>query len=87
MPSVASQWRLWHQNRVCGHQWSLLVKLVSGRVMVLHQALLVPGIAANLISSLQLYDNHGATTMFGQGAILSRNGTVIATGTRLGKHL
>ncbi|TKA53431.1 hypothetical protein B0A53_04421 [Rhodotorula sp. CCFEE 5036] len=66
---------------------SLLVKLVSGRIVVIHQALLVPGIAANLISSSQLYDNHGVTTTFGQGATLSRNGVVIATGTRLRKHL
>ncbi|TKA50032.1 hypothetical protein B0A53_06528 [Rhodotorula sp. CCFEE 5036] len=66
---------------------SLLVKLVSGRTVVIHQALLVPGIAANLISSLQLYDNHGVTTTFGQGATLSRNGVVIATGTLLRKHL
>ena len=60
---------------------SLPVKLVSGRIVVIHQALLVPGIAANLISSSQLYDNHGVTTTFGQGATLSRNGVVIATGT------
>ena len=66
---------------------SLPVKLVSGRIVVIHQALLVPGIAANLISSSQLYDNHGVTTTFGQGATLSRNGVVIATGTRLRKHL
>ncbi|KWU41241.1 hypothetical protein RHOSPDRAFT_37215 [Rhodotorula sp. JG-1b] len=32
---------------------SLLVKLVSGRVVVIYQALLVPGIAANLISTSQ----------------------------------
>ncbi|GAA5958593.1 hypothetical protein JCM8115_002514 [Rhodotorula mucilaginosa] len=36
----------------------------------------MPGIAANLISSSQLYDNHGVTTTFGQGATLSRNGVL-----------
>ncbi|GAA5871002.1 hypothetical protein JCM3774_003500 [Rhodotorula dairenensis] len=66
---------------------SLLVKLISGRIVVIHQALLVPGIAANLISSSQLYENHVVTTTFGQGATLSRNGVVIATGTRLRRHL
>ena len=66
---------------------SLLVKLVSGRIVVIHQALLMPGIAANLISTSQLYDSHGATTTFGQGDTFSRDGVVIATGTRLRKHL
>ena len=66
---------------------SLLVKLISGRIVVIHQALLVPGIAANLISSSQLYDNHSVTTTFGQGATLLGNGVVIATDTRLRKHL
>ena len=66
---------------------SLLVKLVSGRIEVIHQVLLVPGIAANLISLSQLYYYHGVMTTFGQGATLWRKGTVIATGTRLWKHL
>ncbi|GAA5864036.1 hypothetical protein JCM3774_006358 [Rhodotorula dairenensis] len=66
---------------------SLLVKLIGGRIVVIHQALLVPEIAANLVLSSQLYDNHGITTTFGQGATLSRNGVVIATGTRLRMHL
>ncbi|GAA5983669.1 hypothetical protein JCM10908_000375 [Rhodotorula pacifica] len=65
---------------------SLVVKLASGRVVLVHQALLLPGIAANLLSSLQLYDNHGMTTTFAKHAILSRDGSVIATGTRLRKH-
>ncbi|GAA5993774.1 hypothetical protein JCM10908_006295 [Rhodotorula pacifica] len=59
----------------------------SGRVVLVHQALLVPGIAANLLLSSQLYDNHGITTTFAEHATLLRNGNVIATGTRLSKHL
>ena len=66
---------------------SLLLKLASGRVVVIHQALLVPGIAANLLSTSQLYDNHGVTTTFGKEATLSRDGVVLATGSRLRKHL
>ncbi|GAA5993759.1 hypothetical protein JCM10908_002625 [Rhodotorula pacifica] len=66
---------------------SLSVKLASGRVVSVHQALLVPGIAANLLLLSQLYDNHGITTTFAEHATLSRDGSVIATGTRLCKHL
>ncbi|GAA6026934.1 hypothetical protein JCM8202_005054, partial [Rhodotorula sphaerocarpa] len=66
---------------------TLSVKLASGRIVSIHQALLVPGIAANLLSSSQLYDNHGVTSTFSEHATLSRDGSVIATGTRLRKHL
>ncbi|GAA5888400.1 hypothetical protein JCM3774_002846, partial [Rhodotorula dairenensis] len=66
---------------------SLLLKLASGRIIVIHQALLVPGIAANLLSTSQSYDNHGVTTTFGKEATLSRDGVVLATGSRLRKHL
>ncbi|GAA5869503.1 hypothetical protein JCM3774_001470 [Rhodotorula dairenensis] len=66
---------------------SLLLKLASGRSVVIHQALLVPGIAVNLLSTSQLYDNHGVTTTFGKEATLSRDGVVLATGSRLRKHL
>ena len=50
---------------------SLFVKLVSGRIVVIYQALLVLGIAVNLILSWLVHDNHGVTTTFGQGASLS----------------
>lgn len=65
---------------------SLLLKLASGRVVVIHQALLAPGIAANLLSTSQLYDNHGVTT-FGKEVTLLRDGVVLATGSRLRQHL
>ncbi|GAA5884701.1 hypothetical protein JCM3774_001880 [Rhodotorula dairenensis] len=66
---------------------SLLLRLISCRIVVIHQALLVPGIAANLVSSSELYNNHSLTTTFEQGATLSGNGAVIATGTRLRQRL
>ena len=88
MPSIARRRLSGAENRlVVISVGSLPVKLVSGRIVVIHQALLVPGIAAILILLLQLYNNHGVTTTFGQGATLSRNGVVFATGTRLRKHL
>ncbi|GEM07629.1 gag-Pol polyprotein [Rhodotorula toruloides] len=66
---------------------SLSVKLAGGRVVKINRALLVPGITVNLVSISQLYDLHGVTTTFGTGAILSRNGQVIATGSRLTSNL
>ncbi|KWU40977.1 hypothetical protein RHOSPDRAFT_37495, partial [Rhodotorula sp. JG-1b] len=50
-------------------------------------ALLVPGIAANLLSTSRLYNHHGVTTTFGKEATLSRDGVVLATGSRLRQHL
>ncbi|GEM12842.1 hypothetical protein Rt10032_c28g6859 [Rhodotorula toruloides] len=66
---------------------SLSVKLTGGRVVKINRALLVPGITVNLVSTSQLYDLHGVTTTFGKDAILSRNGQVIATGSRLTSNL
>ncbi|GEM12811.1 gag-Pol polyprotein [Rhodotorula toruloides] len=66
---------------------SLSVKLAGGRVVKINRALLVPGITVNLVSTSQLYDLHGVTTTFGKDAILSRNGQVIATGSRLTSNL
>ncbi|GEM12712.1 gag-Pol polyprotein [Rhodotorula toruloides] len=51
------------------------------------RALLVPGITVNLVSTSQPYDLHGVTTTFGKGAILSRKGQVVATGSRLTSNL
>ncbi|GEM12761.1 gag-Pol polyprotein [Rhodotorula toruloides] len=66
---------------------SLSVKLTGGRVVKINRALLVPGITVNLVSTSQLYNLHGVTTTFGKDAILSRNGQVIATGSRLTSNL
>ncbi|GEM09458.1 gag-Pol polyprotein [Rhodotorula toruloides] len=66
---------------------SLSVKLTGGRVVKINRALLVPGITVNLVSTSQLYDLHGVTTTFGKDAILSRNGQVVATGSRLTSNL
>ncbi|GEM08048.1 gag-Pol polyprotein [Rhodotorula toruloides] len=66
---------------------SLSVKLAGRRVVKINRALLVPGITVNLVSTSQLYDLHGVTTTFGKGAILSRNGQVVATGSRLTSNL
>ncbi|CDR39882.1 hypothetical protein NBRC10512_000405 [Rhodotorula toruloides] len=66
---------------------SLSVKLASGRVVKVERALFVPGITVNLVSTSQLYDLHGVTTTFGKGAVLSRNGQVVATGSRLTSNL
>ena len=61
----------------------LLIKLISGRIVVIRRALLVPGIAANLILLSQLYNNYGVMTTVGQGATLLHNSVMIATGTGL----
>lgn len=66
---------------------SLSIKLASGRVVKVERALFVPGITVNLVSTSQLYHLHGVTTTFAKGAVLSRNGQVVATGSRLTLNL
>ncbi|KWU43001.1 hypothetical protein RHOSPDRAFT_26638 [Rhodotorula sp. JG-1b] len=53
----------------------LIVKLVSGMIMVIHQALLVPGSAANLISS----SKRNSTTTTGSRQLLDRESPFRAT--------
>ncbi|GAA6025248.1 hypothetical protein JCM10207_006239 [Rhodosporidiobolus poonsookiae] len=63
------------------------IRLDTGRLVTLHNVLLVPGISANLISTSQLYDIHGVTCTFAKTASLTRNGAVVATGSRLSNNL
>ncbi|GAA5913711.1 hypothetical protein JCM6882_002323 [Rhodosporidiobolus microsporus] len=49
---------------------SIFIRLATGCLVTLDNALCVPGISANLISASQLYDLHGVTCSFGKGATL-----------------
>ncbi|GAA5974679.1 hypothetical protein JCM21900_006524 [Sporobolomyces salmonicolor] len=61
---------------------SLCIQLRNGRTVTIKNALLVEGLSTVLISSGQLWDLHGVATHFAEHATLTRNGTVIATGSR-----
>ncbi|GAA5920781.1 hypothetical protein JCM5296_001754, partial [Sporobolomyces johnsonii] len=61
---------------------SLSLRLRSGRFVVVKNALLVEGLKTVLLSSGQLWDLHGVTSHFAEHATLTRNGAVVATGTR-----
>ncbi|GAA5884193.1 hypothetical protein JCM1840_007050, partial [Sporobolomyces johnsonii] len=61
---------------------SLSLRLRSGRFVVVRNALLVKGLKTVLLSSGQLWDLHGVASHFAEHATLTRNGAVIATGTR-----
>ncbi|GAA5942527.1 hypothetical protein JCM1841_004510 [Sporobolomyces salmonicolor] len=56
--------------------------LCNGRTVTIKNALLVEGLSTILISSGQLWDLHGVASHFAEHATLTRNGTVVATGSR-----
>ncbi|GAA5955312.1 hypothetical protein JCM21900_003041 [Sporobolomyces salmonicolor] len=56
--------------------------LRNRRTVTIKNALLIKGLSTMLISSGQLWDLHGVATHFAEHATLTRNGTVIATGSR-----
>ncbi|GAA5971756.1 hypothetical protein JCM3765_005605 [Sporobolomyces pararoseus] len=66
---------------------SVTLRLANGRLVSVNKVLYVPGISHNLLSASQLFDLHNVTSTFGEGATLSRNGQVLATGTRLKNNL
>ena len=66
---------------------SLTIRLANGAVVKVNKALLVPGISTNLLSTSQIFDLHGITTTLGSKATLSRNGSVVATGSRVANNL
>ncbi|GAA5923973.1 hypothetical protein JCM1841_000123 [Sporobolomyces salmonicolor] len=61
---------------------SLCIQLRNGRTVTIKNALLVEGLSTILISSGQLWDLHGVASHFAEHATLTRNGTVVATGSR-----
>ncbi|GAA5935079.1 hypothetical protein JCM1841_000793 [Sporobolomyces salmonicolor] len=61
---------------------SLCIQLRNGRTVTIKNALLVEGLSTILISSGQLWDLHGIASHFAEHATLTRNGTVVATGSR-----
>ncbi|GAA5949431.1 hypothetical protein JCM21900_004061 [Sporobolomyces salmonicolor] len=61
---------------------SLCIQLHNGRTVTIKNALLVKGLSTVLILSGQLWDLHGIATRFAEHATLTRNGTVVATGSR-----
>ncbi|GAA5960911.1 hypothetical protein JCM21900_000562 [Sporobolomyces salmonicolor] len=61
---------------------SLCIQLHNGRTVTIKNALLIEGLSTVLISSGQLWDLHGVATHFAEHATLTRNGTVVATGSR-----
>lgn len=66
---------------------SLPVQVASGKMVVTHQALLVPSIAARLLLLSQLDNNHSFATIFEMDTTLSRDGVLSAARTSLRGHL
>ncbi|GAA5951661.1 hypothetical protein JCM21900_005752 [Sporobolomyces salmonicolor] len=60
---------------------SLCIQLRNGRTVTIKNTVLVEGLSTVLISSGQLWDLHGVATHFAEHATLTRNGTVVATGS------
>ncbi|GAA5936882.1 hypothetical protein JCM1841_005335 [Sporobolomyces salmonicolor] len=61
---------------------SLCIQLRNGRTVIIKNALLVEGLSTILISSGQLWDLHGVASHFAEHTTLTRNGTVVTTGSR-----
>ncbi|GAA5948337.1 hypothetical protein JCM1841_004976 [Sporobolomyces salmonicolor] len=59
-----------------------LLRLRTGRFVVVKNALLVEGLKTVLLSSGQLWDLHGVASHFAEHATLTRDGKAVATGTR-----
>ncbi|GAA5917753.1 uncharacterized protein JCM6883_004817, partial [Sporobolomyces salmoneus] len=62
---------------------SLSLRLSNGHLVSISKVLYVPGISTTLISASKLYDLHGITSVFGEGAILKHGNEVLATGSRV----